>query len=115
MNRDKLNIKVRVKVYCEQESFGPGISELLVLVDKLGSIRKACSEMNMAYSKAWKIIKKAENDLGIEFVDSTSGGNGGGNSVLTPQGKDFLRRYLALQDECKKTSEELLHKHFENF
>ena len=38
--------------------FGRGIVQLLEGVEELGSINRATASMGMAYSKAWKIIKR---------------------------------------------------------
>ena len=34
-------------------------------VDKNGSMSAACREMGMAYSKGWKIVRRAEASWGI--------------------------------------------------
>ena len=58
--------------------FGQGPYRLLVLVDKLGSLNKAASEMGMAYSKALNILKNAERELKIELLEREIGGVKGG-------------------------------------
>ena len=44
--------------------------------------------MNMAYSKAWRIIRTAETVFGCKLLSSTIGGAHGGGAVLTP---DYAR------------------------
>ena len=39
--------------------------------------------MNMSYSKGWKLIRRASDELGIELVKTMSGGQDGGKSILT--------------------------------
>ena len=48
-----------------------------------GSLSKGCKCMQMAYSKGWKILKRAEEDLGIPLVQGNRGG-----SQRRPDGTD---------------------------
>lgn len=66
----------------------------------------------MAYSKAWKIINKAEKDLGFSLMEGRRGGENGGTTVLTPQGKTFLEQYLAFSEAVEAAAEELFYKYF---
>ena len=47
--------------------------------------KKAAKAMNMAYSKAWKMLKGAEKRMGICLTDRETGGKDSGGSTLTPQ------------------------------
>ena len=60
-------------------------------------MQTACKEMEMSYSKGWKIIKKAENYLGYSLIESKSGGASGGFSHLTPEAKELLTRYKGME------------------
>ena len=51
---------------------------LLHAVQQLHSLRAAALSMDMAYSKAWTIIKNSEKALGFPLLTSTTGGKGGG-------------------------------------
>ena len=51
-----LKAKIRVHLFTKDKCFGPGICQLLEAVEELGSLRKASQSMDMAYSKAWKIL-----------------------------------------------------------
>lgn len=112
-NQRKLNYHLRLRVFYEERNFGPGVAELMVRVRELGSLAGACQEMEMAYSKAWKIIKKAESDLGFCLMEGKRGGENGGNTVLTELGEDFMERYLGFEKELKRISEELFYKYFQ--
>ena len=80
--------------------FGPGPVELLERVDARGSLRAAAAEMNMAYSKATRLVHDAEAALGVRLTERTVGGAGGGGSRLTPEGRELVRRYRALEAAC---------------
>lgn len=107
-----LKFHMRLRVYYEERNFGPGVASLMKLVREQGSLSAACKEMHMAYSKAWKIIHKAEEDLGFPLMEGRRGGESGGNTVLTPKGGKFLDQYLAFTAEAEKAVEELFLKHF---
>ena len=92
--------------------FGEGPCRLLRCVEKTGSLRAAALEMEMAYSKASKILKQAEISLGFQLTRRSTGGKDGGGSVLTPEGKRWLRQYEAYRDACVKASQELYRLHF---
>lgn len=87
--------------------FGEGPCRLLRCVEKNGSLRAAAMEMEMAYSKASKILKQAEEKLGFSLTTRTAGGKDGGGSVLTPEGRQLLLRYEAYRDACIKANQEL--------
>ena len=92
--------------------FGEGPFRLLCYVEKTGSLRAAAMEMEMAYSKASKLIKQAEANLGFSLTVRCAGGKDGGGSVLTPEGKRWLRQYEAYRDACIKANQALYRQYF---
>ncbi|WP_077611807.1 winged helix-turn-helix domain-containing protein [Clostridium sp. Marseille-P2415] len=108
----KLNYHIRIRVFYEERNFGPGVAGLMKLVRERGSLAAACQEMHMAYSKAWKIINKAEADLGFSLMEGRRGGENGGTTVLTAEGEDFLDRYLAFTEQMEAFAEKIFHKYF---
>lgn len=90
---NKLRYTLMLRVYGEEKIFGPGIAELLERVDETHSLRRATMDMGMAYSKAWRIVKTAENALGFPLLESAVGGKGGGSAKLTERGRRFLTAY----------------------
>lgn len=101
----KYNIKVRV--FQGEPAFGPGVAELMERVERTGSLSEGCREMGMAYSKGWKIIRRAEKDLGFSLMTGNRGGSTGGSTVLTEEGKDFLRRFRSFEASIHEKAEEL--------
>ena len=71
-----------------QRFFGPGVAELLERVREHRSLRAAAASMEMAYSKAWRIIHEAEEGFGFRLLDSTIGGRHGGGAF---SGKDCTK------------------------
>ena len=76
-----------------QRFFGPGVAELLERVREHRSLRAAAASMEMAYSKAWRIIHEAEGGFGFRLLDSTIGGRHGGGASLTPEAEQLLADY----------------------
>ena len=103
----KLRYTLILRVYGEEKIFGPGIAELLEHVDELHSLRKATMEMGMAYSKAWSIVKNAENALGFPLLSSKVGGRGGGYAELTERGRSFLTAYRQFESVVHAYADEI--------
>ena len=92
-----LHLKVTLRIYSDddQRCFGPGIATLLQRVREHRSLRAGAASMEMAYSKAWRIIRTAEAVFGCKLLSSTIGGPHGGGAVLTPEAERLLAAYEA--------------------
>lgn len=106
MGKKQLRYSLTLRIYGEEKCFGPGIAELLERVDEVRSLRKATISMEMAYSKAWRIIKTAEESLGFPLLRSTTGGRGGGGAELTPEAQDFLQRFRGFEEAVRGYADE---------
>ncbi len=106
---EKMTYKLTVRLFRDGKCFGPGIAELLRRVDATHSLRAASLGMGMAYSKAWRIMKETEAQLGFRLLHSTTGGHNGGGAELTAEGRAMLEKYevflRALQSEADKQLE----------
>lgn len=96
---------VKVRVYNQEIDFGKGVAELLDRIEKTGSLSAAYKAMGMSSSKAWKILRRAEADLGFPLVRGTSGGAGGGGTVLTDEGRELLMRYTIFNAAVQQAAE----------
>ena len=85
---------------------------MLKNIDKLGSLRKASIEMNMAYTKALQLVNKAEKELGFKLCEKSIGGKGGGGSVLSNEAREFMEKYEKYADECRRSSQEIYNRYF---
>ena len=94
-----LRAKLTVRIFADQKCFGPGVAELLRRVRELHSLRAAAISMNMAYSKAWTVLRSAQDELGFKLLSSTTGGRNGGGATLTEEGERMLAAY---EDYCEK-------------
>lgn len=95
-----------------QRRFGPGVAALLAKVREERSLRAAAAAMGMAYSKAWRIIRAAEEAFGCKLLNSTIGGRNGGGAVLTPKAEALLNAYQALRAEVDAYAQRRFQEHF---
>lgn len=92
--------------------FGPGTRRLLKLIESTGSVRLACGQLGMSYSKAWKVLALVEEQLGYTVVARQQGGKSGGAAHLTERGKVLLERYEQFEQECQTAVNQVFHKYF---
>ena len=107
----KFHLKVRV--YNEEIAFGKGIAQILELVEQYGSLTAAYKTMGMSSSKAWKILHRAEADLGYPLLTSVSGGVHGGGTVLTAEGRELLEKYQEFNAAVQNFAKESFYKIFD--
>ena len=91
----------------DDKFFGEGPARLLRGVEETGSLRAASLAMNMAYTKALKLIRNAEAAVGVPLITRSTGGRDGGGSCLTDAGKELLARYEAYRDACIQVNSRL--------
>lgn len=107
MKDDKMTFKIAIRLFKGEKAFGPGIAELLENIEKDGSLHKASKSMNIAYSKAWKILKDSENALGFQLVEGKRGGVAGGGSKLSKNGYEILKKYREFEQKIFEESERI--------
>lgn len=111
----ELRYNLSCRLFTDAKCFGPGVAQLLHRVERLHSLRAAALEMEMAYSKAWTVIKNAETALGFKLLASTTGGKHGGGAVLTPEGKALLTAYDQFCQELRDCGDRLFAEKFAPF
>ena len=95
-----------------EKFFGEGPACLLRGVEKYGSLRAAAMDMNMAYTKALRLMKNAESALGFSLIHRTTGGASGGGSKLTEEGLLWLSRYESYRNACIEANRQLFRQFF---
>ena len=111
MEKD-LHAVLSVRLFTDQKCFGPGIAELLRRVDEHHSLRAAAQSMEMAYSKAWRITKSAEEGLGVKLLHSATGGKNGGGAELTAEARRLLAAYDNYCEKLRNYGDRLLAEEF---
>ena len=111
----KLTYNLAVRLFSDEKCFGPGVAQLLHRVQELHSLRAAAMSMNMAYSKAWTILKASEENLGFKLLHSTTGGKNGGGATLTPEAESILSAYEDYCAAVRAYGESLFQEKFRDF
>lgn len=112
---NELRCKTKVVLTREEDFFGPGIYRLLKYIDETGSIQAAASKMNMSYSKGWKMVNKVEKEMGFLFLNRCNGGKNGGSSTITEEGRLFMERYRAMNEDLRRISQRFFDTYFSDF
>lgn len=115
MAKVPLHCGITVRLYREDKVFGPGVAELLETVKETRSLRSAAMKMDMAYSKAWKVIKIAEKGLGFPLLDTITGGRQGGGATLTARAETLLTQFRAFEQACRDAMETAYQKYMAGF
>ena len=94
---------------------GPGVCELLERIRETGSIQAAAAGMELSYTKAWKILNRAEEELGTSLITRVSGGRNGGSSTLTSAGEEAVKDFREMEKKLAAYADELLETHWHPF
>ncbi|MBE6824161.1 MAG: LysR family transcriptional regulator [Ruminococcaceae bacterium] len=108
----KLHPKLTLQFFTDEKCFGPGVALLLEKIKENNSIRKAAFSIGMSYSKAWTIIKRAEENLGFELLISKTGGADGGGAVLTQKAERLLSSFRLCEAELFEYGKNKYIEHF---
>ena len=92
--------------------FGHGCVLLLQGIARDHSLNRAAKSMGMAYSKAWTVVRNAEDGLGFHLLTSTAGGKHGGGAVLTDEARQMLTAYDEYCEKLRAYGEKLFEETF---
>ena len=110
-----LRPKTKIVLAKENEFIDEKSAMLLNLINETNSVKLACERLNISYRKAWNILNNMEDQLGFQVVIRYQGGAEGGHSILTEEGKEFLRCYMLFIKEAEssiqKAFDEIFGKH----
>ena len=113
------NLKARFKLWFSSKQadggFGDGKWRLLNEIDNNGSLRAASEILGISYRKAWGDLKDAERVMKVRLVDKHRGGREGGQTVLSEQGKKWVKAYELFHRDVEKAVETAYAKHIEGF
>ena len=86
-------MKAITKIYFVNDNnekfFGAGPCQLLHMIEETGS------------------LNKAEKELGFSLTKRSTGGRSGGGSTLTPEGKEWLKKYETYRNACNEANSKL--------
>jgi molybdate transport system regulatory protein len=109
-----MSLKTTIRLHLWLETgdtmvFGMGRVQLLDLIERHGSLRKAASELGMSYRAAWCKLRATEQALGVRLVEARERKRDGVR--LTPDGQFFremFRRWFDEVENCALTKAERL-------
>ena len=110
-----MSLKTKLVLSKTEDFFGPGLFHLLQFIDETGSIQAAAKHMGMSYSKCWKLLNRAEEQMGFPFLNRYNGGRHGGNSTITEEGREFMNRYHAMLEDIKRISQNFFDIYFQDY
>ena len=103
-----IEARVKLTLWGSEKFFGPGVCELLERIRDTGSIQAAAAQMEMSYTKAWKILNRAEDAMGVPLITRVTGGRKGGSSTLTEAGDKAVADFRAMEARLMAAGNALL-------
>lgn len=107
--------RVKLTLHAGERFFGPGICELLERIRETSSIQAAAAGMEMSYTKAWRILNRAEREMGVQLITRMCGGKKGGSSTLTEAGERAVRDFREMEGRLSEAANDLLKAYYETF
>ncbi|MCC6600106.1 MAG: LysR family transcriptional regulator [Crocinitomicaceae bacterium] len=104
-----MKYKVKCSIWIEGDEgafIGPGRIDLLENIRIEGSISKAAKAMKMSYRQAWELVDSMNKQSKNPLVVKTSGGAGGGGTLLTDEGIKMIKLFKKLQENFQKFNED---------
>ncbi|KUG27468.1 putative transcriptional regulator, mode family [hydrocarbon metagenome] len=101
-----MSLKTTIRLHLWLETgdtmvFGMGRVQLLDLIERHGSLRKAASELGMSYRAAWCKLRATEQALGVKLVEARAHKREG--CQLTPDGqtiREIFQRWFDEVENC---------------
>lgn len=110
-------VKARFKLWLNTEEaegvFGDGKWRLLKAIESAGSLKAASNMLGISYRKAWGDLRKAEQHLGVNLAERERGGDKGGRTDLTKEGKKWVRAYGEFRKDIERVVAKAHKKHIE--
>ena len=106
-----VSAKVKLTLCTEVRFFGPGVCELLERIRETGSIQAAAARMEMSYTKAWRILNRAEEEMGTDLITRVTGGRNGGSSTLTGAGEKAVNEFREIESRLSAYADDLMKEH----
>lgn len=111
MKKLKAKFKLWLSTKDIEGVFGDGKWRLLQAIESTGSLTAASESLKISYRKAWGDIQKAQEALNRPLVEKHRGGNQGGQSALTIQGKKWVKAYTRFRSDIEKATEKAYQKY----
>jgi molybdate transport system regulatory protein len=93
--------KLGGRIWVEKDGelyLGWGRVILLQRIAELGSIAAAARSMKLGYRNAWLWVEAMNRLAPVPLVEKTTGGEKGGHTILTDEGRRAIDRYRELRE-----------------
>ena len=101
-----LRPEIRISFSGKQSFFDGETAALLQQIGRCGNVREACEKTGISYSKAWDMIRLAEEGLGGKIVERRAGGKDGGGADITERGRTLIELYRHYEEAVRNYSGE---------
>lgn len=105
MKRVRARFKLWLSTKDVEGVFGDGKWRLLRAIDRTGSLSSASKLLKISYRKAWGDLKKTQDHLCVNLVEKQRGGNMGGRTILTDEGRKWIKAYAQFRTDVEKQVE----------
>ena len=109
--RQKVYPDYKLTLRRESSFFGPGILEVIRLVEETGSLKQAFTLMGMSASNGRRIIAETEAGLGFSIFDNKGSKYYG--STVSAEAMAYAAKYKAFHEDCANYIEGAYKRHFE--
>ncbi len=107
---DLFQIKGNLWLEISGLKIGQGRARLLEKIKEQGSISKAAKSLEISYRQAWAMINEMNKGSKKKIVIKTIGGNDGGGTILTNEGKNLVKQFHKMEMEFQKFKLDVSHK-----
>lgn len=114
-NEHLLHPFVRIRLEKDRTFFDERAGLLLLMIQEFHSVQRACKQMAISRGKAWEMITKMEQELGVSIVERQQGGKRDRQTTLTKEGKLFLAFFREYENDVKQYARESFDKRFKEF
>lgn len=83
---------------------GRGKIELLEQIGRSGSISAGGRALGMSYRRAWLLIASLNQAFRKPVVETAHGGEHGGGALLTPFGREVIRRFHGMERRAHRAA-----------
>jgi molybdate transport system regulatory protein len=97
--KPEVRFHIRDNAHETELAIGPGKVALLEAIEQTGSITSSAKKLGMSYRRAWLLVDETNRCLVRPAVQTASGGQRGGGTLLTPVGVELVRRYRAVEQQ----------------
>lgn len=105
-NFQEKNLVVRSKIWLELKGkpfLGQGRVDLLLAIDRRGSVIEASRELNIPYRRVRGVIREMEDGIGQKMVITKRGGEEGGSAYITDLARELLHCFVSLQEGIRES------------